>query len=136
VGLALEARLPAGWLTRGEEPVRIPAYDEPEPGISIIRGTRADYRSRVPGPADVAMRVEVSGGTLGQDRGARLAASAKDEIAVYRIVNLIDRQVEVYTRSVKAGRYRSRSEYKPGQHVPVTIAGQPLPPIALDDILP
>jgi Uma2 family endonuclease len=129
-------RLPARWLARKEEPVRIPAYDEPEPDISIVRGANTDYRSRVPGPADVAMLVEVSDGTLGQDRGVKLAAYAKDGIAVYWIVNLVDRQVEVYTRPTKAGRYRSRKDYKPGQHVPVVIAGQPLPPIAVDDILP
>jgi Uma2 family endonuclease len=133
---ALGARLPAGWLARKEEPVRIPAYDEPEPDISIIRGTLADYRSRVPDPADVALLVEVSDWTLGQDRGVKLVAFAKDGIPVYWIVNLVDRQVEVYTRPVKAGRYRSRKDYKPGQQVPVVIAGQQLAPIPVDDILP
>jgi Uma2 family endonuclease len=133
---ALGARLPAGWSARKEEPVRIPAYDEPEPDISIIRGANADYRSRVPEPADVAMLVEVSDWTLDLDRGLKLAAYARDGIAVYWIVNLVDRQVEVYTRPVKAGRYRSHKDYKPGQHVPVMIAGQQLPPIAVDDILP
>src|SRR5262249_62096530 len=101
------ARPPAGWSARMEQPVRIPAYDEPEPDISIVRGANADYRSRVPGPADVAMLVEVSDSTLGQDQGLKLAAYARDGIPVYWIVNLVDRQVEVYTRPVKAGRYRS-----------------------------
>jgi Uma2 family endonuclease len=133
---ALSGRLPAGWSARMEQPVRIPAYDEPEPDISIVRGTNANYRSRVPGPADVAMLVEVSDSTLGQDQGLKLVAYAKDGIAVYWIVNLVDRQVEVYTRPVKAGRYRSRKDYKPGQQVPVVIAGQALRPIAVDDILP
>jgi Uma2 family endonuclease len=133
---ALSGRLLAGWSARMEQPVRIPAYDEPEPDISIVRGANADYRSRVPEPADVALLVEVSDWTLGQDRGVKLAAYAKDGIPVYWIVNLVDRQVEVYTRPVKAGRYRSRKDYKPGQQVPVVIAGQQLPPIAVDDILP
>ena len=98
--------------------MRIPAYDEPEPDIAIVRGTDADYRRRIPTAADVALLVEVSDSTLGQDRGMKLAAYARDGIAVYWIVNLVDRQVEVYTRPVKAGRYRSRKDYKPGQHVP------------------
>jgi Uma2 family endonuclease len=133
---ALSGRLPAGWSARMEQPVRIPTYDEPEPDISIVRGTNANYRGRVPGPADVAMLVEVSDTTLGQDRGLKLTAFARDGIPVYWIVNLADRQVEVYTRPVKAGRYRSRQDYKPGQQVPVTIGGQPLRPIPVDDILP
>jgi Uma2 family endonuclease len=133
---ALDIRLPAGWTSQKEEPVRIPAFDEPEPDIAIIRGTDADYRHRIPTAADVALLVEVSDSTLGQDRGLKLVAYARDGIPVYWIVNLVDRQVEVYTRPVKAGRYRSRKDYKPGQQVPVVIAGQQLPPIPVDDILP
>ena len=45
---SLDRRLPAGWTSQEEEPVRIPAYDEPEPDIAIIRGTDADYRYRIP----------------------------------------------------------------------------------------
>ena len=82
------------------------------------------------------MLIEVSETTLPQDRGLKLAAYARDGIPVYWIVNLVDRQVEVYTRPTKSGRYRSCQDYKPGQQVPVVIAGQPLPPIAVDDILP
>jgi Uma2 family endonuclease len=133
---AFDRRLPAGWTWRQEQPVRIPAYDEPEPDISILRGTDATYRHRIPTAADVALLVEVSDSTLPQDRGLKLAAYARDGIPVYWIVNLVDRQVEVYTRPLKAGRYRSRKVYKPGQQVPVVIAGQQLPPIAVDDILP
>jgi Uma2 family endonuclease len=133
---AFADRLPAGWLARQEQPVKIPAYNEPEPDVSVIRGIIADYRHRSPGPGDVALLVEVSDSSLGQDRGLKLAVYATDGIPVYWIVNLVDRQVEVYTRPVKAGRYRSRKDYKPGQQVPVVIAGQQLPPIAVDDILP
>jgi Uma2 family endonuclease len=132
----LDSRLPAGWTSRKEEPVRIPAYDEPEPDIAIVQGTDADDRHRIPTAADVALLVEVSETTLIQDQGLKLAAYAKDGIPVYWIVNLVDRRVEVYTRPVKAGRYRSRKDYKPGQQVPVVIAGQQLRPIAVDDILP
>jgi Uma2 family endonuclease len=133
---AIADRLPAGWSARPEQPVRIPAFDEPEPDISVVRGANADYRSRIPAPADVALLVEVSDTTLRQDRGKKRTAYARAGIAVYWIVNLVARQVEVYTRPVKEGRYRSRKAFKPGQQVPVAIAGQPLRPIAVDDIMP
>ena len=133
---ALDSRLPPGWTSQKEEPVRIPEFDEPEPDIAIIRGSDADYRGRIPTAEDVALLVEVSETTLRQDRGQKRAAYARAGIAVYWIVNLVARQVEVYTRPVKEGRYRSRKDYKPGQQVPVVIAGQPLPPIAVDDIMP
>ena len=133
---ALDRRLPAGWTSRKEEPVRIPEFDEPEPDVAIVRGSDADYRHRIPEPADVALLVEVSEATLRQDRGKKRTAYARARIPVYWIVNLVARQVEVYTQPVKEGRYRSRKDYKPGQQVPVVIAGQQLPPIAVDDILP
>ena len=133
---ALDGRLPAGWSARKEQPVRIPEFDEPEPDIAIVRGPDDDYRHRIPTADDVALLVEISDTTLGQDRGRKRTAYARAGIPIYWIVNLIARQVEVYTQPVKAGRYRSRKVYKPGQQVPVVIAGQPLPPIAVDDILP
>jgi Uma2 family endonuclease len=132
---ALAARIPAGWSARQEQPVRIPAYNEPEPDVSVVRGVNADYRHRHPSPTDVALLVEVGDSSLDQDRGVKLAAYAADGIPVYWIINLIDRQIEVYTRPTKTGRYRSRREYKPGQQVPVVIDGQRLAPIAVDDIL-
>jgi Uma2 family endonuclease len=133
---ALDNRLPPGWTSQKEEPVRIPEFDEPEPDIAIIRGTDADYRGRLPTAADVALLVEVSETTLRQDRGKKRTAYARARIPIYWIVNLVARHVEVYTRPVKEGRYRSRKDYKPGQQIPVVIAGQLLPPIAVDDILP
>jgi Uma2 family endonuclease len=133
---ALDSRLPPGWTSQKEEPVRIPEYDEPEPDVAIIRGSDADYRGRLPTADDVTLLVEVSESTLRQDRGKKRTAYARAGIAVHWIVNLVARQVEVYTRPVKEGRYRSRKDYKPGQQVPVAIAGQPLRPIAVDDIMP
>lgn len=52
------------------------------------------------------------------------------------MVNLVARQVEVHTRPVQAGHYRSRKTYKAGQQVPVTIGGVVLAGIAVDVILP
>ena len=132
---SLDRRLPAGWTSRKEEPVRIPAYDEPEPDVAVVRGADADYEHRIPTAGDVALLVEVSGSTLIQDRGKKGTAYARGRIPVYWIVNLIDRQVEVYSRPGKSG-YKLRKDYLPGQHVPVTIGGRKLPPIAVDDLLP
>ncbi len=132
---ALDSRLPAGWTSQKEEPVRIPPYDEPEPDVSVVRGSDADYRHRIPTAADVALLVEVSDSTLSQDRGKKLSAYAKGRIPVYWIVNLVDRQVEVFSRPGKTG-YRSHKTYASGEQVPVTIGGRKLPPIAVDDLLP
>ena len=130
-----DVRLPPGWTWRKEEPVRIPHFDEPEPDVAIVRGSDADYQHRIPTVGDVGLLVEVSGSTLIQDRGKKSTAYAVGGISVYWIVNLVDRQVEVYTRPTKNG-FKSRKDYLPGQLVPVTIDGRKLQPVAVDDLLP
>jgi Uma2 family endonuclease len=132
---ALAARLPANWSARQEQPVRIPDYDEPEPDVSIVRGSDVDYEHRIPTAADVALLVEVSDTTLRSDRAKRLPIYARKKIPVCWIVNLVDRQVEVYSRPGKSG-YRSHRIFASGEQVPVTIGGQELPPIPVDSLLP
>jgi Uma2 family endonuclease len=132
---APDSRLPSGWTSQEEEPVRIPDYDEPEPDVAIIRGTDADYEFRLPTAADVGLLVEVSASVLGQDRGKKLLAYEKGRIPVYWIVNLVGRQLDVYSRPGKKG-YRSHKTFASGEQVPVTIGGQELPPIAVDSLLP
>ena len=50
----LKALLPEGWYLRKESPVRILDFDEPEPDLAMVRGSRDAYRTRHPEPADVA----------------------------------------------------------------------------------
>jgi Uma2 family endonuclease len=131
----LSRLLPHGWFIREEKPVRIPAFDEPEPDLSVIRGSRDEFLMRHPEPNDVALLVEVADSSLDRDRGNKLLAYAKAGIAVYWIVNLVDRQVEVYTKPGPQG-YQSRVDYKPGQDFPVIINGVDVGRIRVDDILP
>jgi Uma2 family endonuclease len=132
---AMGPLLPAGWTWRTEQPIRIPIHEEPEPDVSILRGSDDDYMHRKPGPADVALLLEVSESTLLTDRGEKLRAYARAAIPVYWIVNLIDRQVEVYTDPGQDD-YATRRDFLPGQQVPLVIDGRPLGLIAVDDILP
>ncbi len=132
---ALDSRLASGWTWRSEQPVRIPDFDEPEPDVTVVRGTDEDYEDKIPTAADVALLVEVSDTTLSQERGKKLLVYAKGKIPIYWIVNLVNRQVEVYSRPGKKG-YRSHTVYATGEQVPVTIGGRELPPIAVDSLLP
>jgi Uma2 family endonuclease len=126
----------AYFVTR-EDPVAIPGRASmPEPDISVVRGNSDDYLDQ-PAAADVPLVVEVAAvkSRLAHARGDKLDTYAGGSIPVYWIVNLIDRQVEVYTDPGPAG-YAASTIFKPGQQVPVIIDGQPLPPIAVDDLLP
>jgi len=125
------------WHVRKEAPVRIPDYDEPEPDLAIVRGTRAALRGKHPGPADLYLVAEVSNATLDDDQGVRKERYARAGIPVYWIVNLRDGRVEVYTDPDRAvGNYQSRVDYGPGEEAPVHIDGHEVCRIAVVDLLP
>jgi Uma2 family endonuclease len=124
----------AGWYTRVGDPVRLPPDSEPEPDVAVVRGTIRDYSDHHPGPADVALVAEIADSSLTDDRKmARIYGNAG--IAVYWIVNLVDRQVEVYTGPHADG-YTARDVYRPGDIVPVVVDGKIVGQIAVDDLLP
>jgi hypothetical protein len=50
-------------------------------------------------------------------------------------MNLVDRRVEVYSDPSPSG-YRSRQDYHAGESIPISIGGNQLSPIVLNDILP
>jgi hypothetical protein len=65
---ALRPLLPEGWFLSSQEPITL-ANSEPEPDITIVRGTIPDYLTRHPGASDAALVVEVADSTLRVDRG-------------------------------------------------------------------
>ena len=129
--------LPAGRYHAGAaKPVRLPGRDsEPEPDRCIARGTIRDYADQHPGPDEIALIVEVADSSLADDRKLAAKVYGPAGIPVYWIVNLVDRQVEVYTDPGPLG-YRSTESFAEGQSVPVVIDGQAVGRIAVSDILP
>ena len=143
----LERIVPAGWYVRQEGPVRIPAFDEPEPDVAVARGNSRSYRKHHPGPKDIALVVEVAAtkGSLNQARVEKMSAYARAGIPVYWIINLtrtggIPRagsgRVEVYIRPTRTRGYRDHVEYKSHDQVPVVIDGREVGRIAVADLLP
>lgn len=125
-----------GWIVRLEKSLRL-RRSLPEPDVAVVRGTRSDYAARRPTSADVALVVEISEATLAYDRAQKLAMYADAGIAEYWIVNLIDRQIEIYTQPDAAGpetRYLSRIIRTAGEQValPATLGSAA---IAVADLL-
>jgi Uma2 family endonuclease len=124
---------PTDWYIREAKPVRL-ARSEPEPDLSLVRGKARDYLERHPGPADIALVVEVADSSLAKDR-RRTRTYGLGGIAAYWIVNLVERQVEVYTNPGPDG-YASRVDYAVGTEVPLVIDGMTVGRIAVADMLP
>ncbi len=134
-GDALGRIIPAGWHVRAAKPIRIPSQaSKPEPDRCVVRGSIRDYARRSPEPADIALVAEVSDSSLGEDRKQALLY-ARAGIPVYWIVNLVDRQVEVYTDPSPAG-YQARQDYHAGESIALAIEGCRPETIAVNDILP
>jgi Uma2 family endonuclease len=131
---SLGALISTGWSIRTEAPVRIPDHSEPEPDVSVARGLRNRYAKRHPGPADVAMVVEIAVSSVPEDRKL-VRVYGPEGIPVYWIVNLKANQVEVYNDPGPTG-YAKRQVFKFGHAVPVVIDGVEIGRIAVADILP
>ncbi len=130
-----ERIVPSGWHVRPAKPIRIPSQtSKPEPDRSVARGEIRDYSRRDPEPSDVALVVEVADSRLREARDL-IGIYGGGGIPVYWIVNLIDRQVEVHTDPIQGG-YRSRTDFEPGQSIPVMIEGRQFGPVHVSDILP
>jgi Uma2 family endonuclease len=136
LGKKLKGLIPSGWDFRIEDAVRL-ANSEPEPDVSVARGDIEDYADRHPGPADLAMVVEVAASSVSEDR-QMADVYGPAGIPVYWILNLKARQVEVYTLLKRPGvfRYGKPRVFKAGQSVPVVIEGVAVGQIAVADILP
>jgi Uma2 family endonuclease len=132
---ALEPLLPKDRFIREDKPVRIPEFNQPFPDLAVVRGNLRVYATHHPGPEDVSVIIEISDTTLHKDRNEKLPNYARSGIPVYWIVNLPDRQVELYTAPT-ADRYDSKTVFKAGQSFPVVIDGVEVGQIAVADILP
>lgn len=133
----LASILPSGWFINIQEPITM-TDSEPEPDVTVIRGDRRDYLKRHPNPAKVALLVEVADATLQKDRRLKLRLYAEAGIAIYWILNLPERQLEVYSDPAGKGAqaaYRKRIDYNDSDRVPVVIEGHEVGQIAVQALL-
>ena len=125
---------------RNQGPLTL-ADGEPVPDGAVVLGDDRRFlrEKRKPAAADALLVIEVADATLRRDRGIKHRSYARAGIAVYWIVNLIDRQIEVHTdpaSSADEATYKSVKVYRAADRVPVTIAGQVVGEIAVADVLP
>jgi len=129
----LPASLPPGWTRMTSCTVATDLF-EPEPDVIVVRGEMTDYDARNPTTADFGIAIEVSDSSLEGDRARKGKLFAKVGIPVYWIVNVADKQIEVYTDPTANG-YTNRANYKPGDNVPITLDGVAAGAVAVSDII-
>jgi len=134
---ALVHRLPNGWRLRCEQPITL-SDSEPEPDFVLARGDRATFSARHPEAKEIGLVVEVADSSLVVDRADMSRIYARADIPIYWIINVVDRQIEVYTHARPndpTPAYGSRTDYKLGASIPFVLDGQTIALIAVDEFL-
>jgi Uma2 family endonuclease len=132
----IEHSLPDGWFVSKEDPIVL-GRSEPEPDVTVLRGQFEDYDTRKPGPADLAMIVEVADSSYAFDR-RKLAIYAEAGIPIAWIANLNADRIEVYadpTGPDPVPEYRSRRDFARSDAIPLVIDGREVARLAVDTVL-
>jgi Uma2 family endonuclease len=99
---ALQWAFGPAWRVRVQLPIALEAESEPEPDFSVVAGDpRASTLSH---PADPVLIVEVAETSLTIDREHKGSLYARASVMDYWIINLVDRELEVYRDPVIAAR--------------------------------
>jgi Uma2 family endonuclease len=105
-----------------QSPLRLDAYNEPEPDLMLLRPRADDYRASHPGAADVLLLIEVSESSLAYDRSAKLALYAKFGVAEVWIVDVSGAAIEVYREPAGVG-YAFKERLTSGSLAPGLVPG-------------
>lgn len=115
------------------------ADSEPEPDGAVIRGDETTCDGRLPTAADFGIIIEISDSSLAFDRRDKGRIYARAGIPVYWIINVADRQIEVYSDPDVAAQppaYRTRTDYKPGDNLPIILDNTATGTLPVNDLLP
>ena len=111
------------YTLRSQDPITILPLSEPEADFVVAVFDEFRYAAGHPSPRQVVLLVEVSDSTLDKDREYKLPLYAMNGIVEYWIVNLVDRQFEVYTQPREEGTYAEKAIYSDGQTFEHSILG-------------
>jgi Uma2 family endonuclease len=130
--------VPAGWRVRIQLPITL-RTSEPEPDAAIVRGHRRTFDQRHPLGSDFGIVIEVADTSLSLDRREKGRLYAEAGIPEYWIINLVERQVEVFTlpnAALNPVGYAQQQIFTGGQAVPLTLDGTLVGSLLVDDLLP
>ena len=134
---ALAALVSAGWFVRSQRAITL-ADSEPEPDYAVVRGVPVRNRGHHPLATELSLVIEVSDSSLGYDRNHKARVYARAGIPVYWVVNVADKQIEVFTQPSGPGEapaYAQQDVFTVGADVPVVLDGNAVGTIAVADVV-
>lgn len=132
---ALQSLVGEGWHVRKEDPTVMSDLSKPEPDLTVVRGQIEDFDDRDVTVADIALVVEIADSTPRADQDEMRPIYAAGRIPVYWIINLVARQLEVYS-DPEGREYRRSQVFSQDQEVPLILDGTEVGRIRVVDLLP
>jgi Uma2 family endonuclease len=124
------------WVIRIQSAFSLPD-GEPEPDVVVCKGPDSLYAMRHPAAKDTPILIEVSDSTLTRDRGIKLQSYARAGIPEYWIVNLVERQIEIYSQpDSNNSRYGEPRIVMPEEQVSVVLEGKTWLMLPARELLP
>jgi Uma2 family endonuclease len=119
-------------IVRVQGSVRLDRFREPQPDLVLLRPQPDFYASRLPGPSDILLIVEIAESSIAYDREVKTRLYAEAGVSEYWLVDLDDRVVWCHTEP-RGGGYHKVRQCRSGQ----SIAPESLPDcrIAVDVFL-
>lgn len=132
---SVSRKLPDDWMIRVQCAITT-SDSESEPDHAIVRAPNDRYLQRHPRGEDIGLLIEVAAISLLKDR-RKAAIYAAEGIPAYWIINLPDRQIEVFTQPDATNRsYRDFQIAASGTSVELEFDGVSIGSFAVDDFLP
>lgn len=108
---------------RVQEPITLSSSSEPEPDVVIAKKKDDNYLAAHPTVEDIILIIEISDSTLKYDREIKLSLYAEAGINNYWIINLVDRNLEVYINPFSNDKnqfgYRNKSIILPSEEIDI-----------------
>jgi Uma2 family endonuclease len=109
-------------IVRVQGSVRLDRHQEPQPDVVLLRPRADFYASRLPGPADILLIIEISESSAGYDRDVKARIYASTGVREYWLVDLEHRSLSRHTEP-EGNSYRQVRLYQRGE----SIAPEALP---------
>ena len=103
-----------GAIVQVQGSVRLGLYHEPQPDLVLLRPQADYYASRLPGPSDIFLVVEIAESSIDYDREVKARLYAESGVREYWLVDLNDNLVFSHS-TPEGGAYRDLQRYRRGQ---------------------
>ena len=108
------------WFVAVQGPLHVDEHNEPEPDLMLLHPPGKQYKKAHPTPDDVFLVIEISDSTLIRDQLTKLPLYAQAGIEEVWILNVPQRQLEVYRQPHFTG-YESKQLVRDGDFAPAAF---------------